>query len=81
MPLAEAGERLRRLGDAVGPHGVVFGEGVVDFARVYEVLGKAGYGSACCMELEGPVFDRRDPDDLAAKVFRCVAHLKSVGVA
>ena len=157
MSLAEAGERLRRLGDAVGPHEVflalethpelctnadrmeatmaaadhpwvgvnydtanvyyynhgidtvdqlrrcvshvrgvhlketsggyhdhdfpVFGEGVVDFARVYQVLGEAGYGSACCMELEGPVFDRRNPDDLAAKVSRCVDHLKSVGVA
>ncbi len=157
MSLAEAGERLRELGDAVGPHGVflalethpelctnadrmeatmaavdhpwvgvnydtanvhyynrgidtvdqlrrcaahvrgvhlketsgryhdhdfpVFGEGVVDFAGVYEVLGQAGYGSACTMELEGPVFDRRDPDDLAAKVARCVGHLKSVGVA
>ena len=59
----------------------VFGEGVVDFAKVYEVLGQAGYESACCMELEGPVFGRGDPDDLAAKVARCVDHLKSVGVA
>ncbi len=59
----------------------VFGEGVVDFAAVYEVLGQAGYDSACCMELEGPVFGRGDPDDLAAKVARCVDHLKSVGVA
>ena len=157
MSLAEAGERLRRLGDAVAPHGVflalethpelctnadrmeatmaavdhpwvgvnydtgnvyyynhgidtvdqlrrcvphvrgvhlketsgvyhdhdfpVFGEGIVDFAKVYEVLGQAGYESACTMELEGPVFDRRDPEDLGAKVSRCVGHLKSVGVA
>lgn len=58
----------------------VFGEGIVDFAGVYEVLGRAGYTDACCMELEGPIFQRDEPEDLADKVRRCVEHLKSVGV-
>lgn len=59
----------------------VFGEGIIDFAKVYGVLAHAGYTDACCMELEGPIFSRDEPDDLADKVTRCVQHLQSVGVA
>ena len=59
----------------------VFGEGVVPFDRIAQVLRDGGYDGACCMELEGPAFKREDPDDLADKVARCVAHLKSVGAA
>ena len=58
----------------------VFGEGIVPFDRVHEVLQQAGYADAYCMELEGPAFNREDPDDLADKVARCVAHLRSVGI-
>ena len=58
----------------------VFGEGIVDFAAVHEVLRGAGYDDAYCMELEGPAFRREDPKDLADKVGRCAAHLKGLGV-
>ena len=58
----------------------VFGEGIVPFDRVHEVLQQAGYADAYCMELEGPAFNREDPNDLADKVARCVAHLRSVGI-
>jgi inosose dehydratase len=57
----------------------VFGEGIVDFAAVHEVLKGAGYDGALCMELEGPTFKRDDPG-LADKVARCAAHLREVGV-
>lgn len=59
----------------------VFGEGIVDFAAVHRVLRGAGYDGAYCMELEGPAFRREDPQDLAAKVERCAAHLKGLDVA
>ncbi len=58
----------------------VFGEGIVPFDKVHDVLQRAGYTDAYCMELEGPAFNRDEPDDLADKVARCVAHLRSVGV-
>ena len=57
----------------------VFGEGIVDFAAVAEVLGQAGYAGPCTMELEGGQFDPGQPEDLAAKVGQCVAHLRKVG--
>ena len=59
----------------------VFGEGIVDFAAVDEVLTGAGYEGAYCMELEGGTFDASKPDELAEKVRRCVEHLRQVGVA
>ncbi|MEW6753055.1 MAG: sugar phosphate isomerase/epimerase family protein [Candidatus Latescibacterota bacterium] len=58
----------------------VFGEGVVDFAGVGGELAAVGYAGPLCMELEGGAFDPGKPDDLAAKVARCIAHLRSVGV-
>lgn len=58
----------------------VFGEGIVPFAQVHEVLRRAGYADAYCMELEGPAFRHEAPDDLADKVARCAAHLKGLGV-
>ena len=58
----------------------VFGEGIVDFAAVDQLLGEAGYTGACTMELEGGTFDASQPEDLAAKVAQCVAHLRQVGV-
>lgn len=58
----------------------VFGEGIVDFAAVDQVLRAAGYSGAYAMELEGGAFDSSKPDELAQKVARCVAHLKKVGI-
>ena len=50
------------------------------FDKVHAVLQQAGYTDAYCMELEGPAFNREDPDDLADKITRCVDHLRNVGV-
>jgi len=58
----------------------VFGEGVVDFAAVAQVFDDIGYQGAYAMELEGGIFDSNQPDDLADKVSRCIAHLRQVGV-
>ncbi len=58
----------------------VFGEGMVPFGKVHEVLQKAGYTDAYCMELEGPAFNREEVDDLAEKVARCVEHLRGAGL-
>ena len=58
----------------------VFGEGIVPFRQVHDVLQQAGYDDAYCMELEGPAFNRDEPDDLADKIARCVSHLRSVGI-
>lgn len=58
----------------------VFGEGIVPFDKVHEVLQAAGYDGAYCMELEGPAFKRDEPDDLQDKVTRCVAHLRGLGI-
>ena len=57
----------------------VFGEGIVDFAAVDQVLTSGGYTGPCAMELEGPTFNAQDTADLAAKVARCVDHLRQVG--
>lgn len=58
----------------------VFGEGIVDFVGVGRELAAAGYSGPLCMELEGGVFDPSQPEDLAAKVKQCVAHLRDVGL-
>ncbi len=58
----------------------VFGAGIVDFAAVGSALDAAGYRGPYCMELEGRNFDPGRPEELAAKVGRCVAHLRSVGL-
>ena len=58
----------------------VFGEGIVDFPAVGQVLDAAGYTGPYCMELEGGTFDPGKPDELADKVGRCVAHLRKVGI-
>ena len=59
----------------------VFGEGIVDFAAVDQMLTSAGYAGPYAMELEGPNFDPGKPEELAEKVARCVAHLQKVGAA
>ena len=58
----------------------VFGEGIVDFAAIDRVLNDSSYKGPLVMELEGGVFDAGQPDDLAAKVEACVAHLRQVRV-
>jgi len=58
----------------------VFGEGIVDFAAIGAVLDAAGYAGPYAMELEGGAFDPGKPDELAAKVARCVGHLRQVGL-
>ena len=57
----------------------VFGEGIVDFAAIAEVLSGVGFAGPYTMELEGRNFDARKPEELAEKVAACVAHLKKVG--
>jgi inosose dehydratase len=56
------------------------GAGIVDFAAIGRALDEAGYAGPYCMELEGAGFDPRRPDELAAKVARCVAHVRSAGL-
>ena len=58
----------------------VFGEGIVDFAAIAEVLSGVGFTGPYTMELEGRNFDARKPEELAEKVAACVAHLERVGV-
>ena len=58
----------------------VFGEGIVDFAAIADVLDGVGFTGPHTMELEGGTFDARKPEELAEKVAACVAHLKKVGV-
>jgi L-ribulose-5-phosphate 3-epimerase len=58
----------------------VFGEGIVDFAGVGKALTAVDYRGPYAMELEGGSFDPSKPDDLAAKVAKCIAHLKKVGM-
>jgi len=58
----------------------VFGEGVVDFAAIDRVLRDSPYKGPLVMELEGGIFDAGQPEELAAKVGACVAHLRQVHV-
>ena len=56
----------------------VFGEGIVDFAAVVDVLNSAGFSGPLTMELEGRNFDAGKPEELEKKVAACVAHLRKV---
>lgn len=56
------------------------GEGVVDFAGVYRVLGERGFTGPYTMELEGVEGETLDDSAAKARVANSVAHLRSLGV-
>lgn len=56
------------------------GEGVVDFAGVFRVLGERGFTGPYTMELEGVEGERLDEEGAKARVARSVAHLRALGV-
>jgi len=58
----------------------VFGEGVVDFRRIFDTLDKAGFDGPLTIELEGPVMRGLDPEGRHAKVSQCVDYLRGIGV-
>ena len=58
----------------------VFGDGMVDFVGVKQALDSAGYAGPLTMELEGGAFEGVTVDELSAKVSRCIAHLRQIGV-
>jgi sugar phosphate isomerase/epimerase len=57
----------------------VFGEGVVRFPRIFEILAAADFDGPCTMELEGPLLKGLDAAGRHAKVLACMAYLKGIG--
>jgi len=58
----------------------VFGEGVVDFPRIFKTLDEAGFDGPLTMELEGPLVSGLDTPQRHEKVAACMDYLKSIGV-
>lgn len=59
----------------------VFGEGVVDFPRIFATLHDAGFDGPLTMELEGPLMDGLDAAGTHEKVAACMDYLRSIGEA
>lgn len=59
----------------------VFGEGVVQFPRIFNTLKKAGFDGPLTMELEGDLMKGLDTDGRHGKVVACMKYLKSIGEA
>ena len=57
-----------------------FGEGVVDFPRVFEVLNAQGFTGPFTIELEGPLTHGETDDENQAHVKACVDHLRALGL-
>jgi inosose dehydratase len=56
------------------------GEGVVDFAGVFRVLGTEGFTGPYTMELEGVEGETLDAEGAKARVANSVAHLQRLGL-
>ena len=59
----------------------VFGEGIVDFRAVFDLLDARGYSGPYTMELEGALVDGLPAEARLDKVRACLAHLQRIGVA
>lgn len=57
-----------------------FGQGVVDFAGVFEVLNGVGFTGPFTIELEGPLATSTDPAEQEAHTRACVEHLRGLGL-
>jgi sugar phosphate isomerase/epimerase len=57
----------------------VFGEGVVDFPSVFELLNGRGFHGPFTMELEGRLTSRDNAEDQLSIVAGCVEHLRKIG--
>lgn len=62
------------------PNFPVFGKGVVDFTRVFEIMGSQGYYGPYTMELEGPVVTADNPNAMEEHVVGCLDHLRALGL-
>jgi len=57
----------------------VFGQGVVRFRRVFDILDLAGFAGPLTIELEGPVVGGKDLPERQAVVVACMDYLKGLG--
>ncbi|MFP4057421.1 MAG: sugar phosphate isomerase/epimerase family protein [Candidatus Brocadiia bacterium] len=57
-----------------------FGQGVVDFRGVFEVLNGVGFTGPFTIELEGKLTRGDTPEDQEAHVQACVDHLRGLGL-
>jgi len=57
-----------------------FGEGVVDFASVFEVFNAQGFNGPFTIELEGKLTRGETDDENEAHVQACVDHLRGMGL-
>ena len=67
------------FGGFKSPDFPVFGQGVVDFTGVYDLLGARGFQGPFTMELEGKLTYRQTEDEQAQIIAACVDHLRSLG--
>ena len=54
------------------------GKGIVDYARVFQVMSARGFAGPYTMELEGP--EKRSREDQIAHVATSAAHLRAIGM-
>lgn len=59
----------------------VFGEGVVQWERIFATLDRAGFDGPLTVELEGPVVGGKGLAERHAAVVACMDYLRSIGVA
>jgi sugar phosphate isomerase/epimerase len=59
----------------------VFGEGVVQWERVFATLDRTGFDGPLTIELEGPLVGGKDLEERHAAVVACMDYLRSLGVA
>ncbi len=57
----------------------VFGQGIVDFPRIFKTLDAASFQGPLTIELEGPVVGGKDLAARHEAVLGCMAYLKSIG--
>lgn len=62
------------------PNFPVFGQGIVDFKGVFDVLATVGFHGPFTMELEGPVGAADSVEAMEANVVGCLNHLRSLGL-
>lgn len=60
-------------------HFPALGEGVVDFARVFEVLDGAGFGGPCTLEIEGIEGEDKTEELVQGRVAASLSHLRELG--